>query len=222
MCFVVELQQEIYELKISSFIFKPKFIFMKNLFFLLIPFFFTISCQFIRYDKETLESYKISPERQKLLSIRTEDRRAYFDKLNNSQKVNIFKNKLEQVLQFDWSNEQRSILLEASSFLTTDFYVNPKPQKYVEAEKSWRSKALKVFSPEILADIVAVVDDFQQSQGINRVVPPSVLADEPRCTCSEQSDWCMWGFDCSGTCWIGTDNSGCGTWWGYACNGSCK
>lgn len=195
---------------------------MKNLFFLLISFCLTTSCQLVKDDKKTIESYQISPERQKLLSVRQEERRSYFDQLNNSQKVDIFKNKLEQVLQFEWSDEQRRMLVDASSFLTSDFYASPKSKSYLEAEKEWRSKTLKIFSPEILASIVATVEDFQQPQGMHKVVPPNVLADKPGCSCSEQSDWCVWGFNCTGTCWIGTENSGCGTWWGYACNGSCK
>jgi hypothetical protein len=117
----------------------------------------------------------------------------------------------------EWTEQQRSIVLEAITIATPLLYKSPKDSDWTrlvdEPVRLLTQKALLVFTKQEGADLFSELGFSEQAKFNHAKRPP------PRgCGCSQDSDWCVYqciSTECTVVTW------GCGTFGIYACNGRC-
>ena len=117
----------------------------------------------------------------------------------------------------EWTEKQRSIVLEAIALATPALYKVPKDNTWIrlvdEPVRSLTQRALLVFSKQEAAALFSELGFNEQAKSNHARTPTA-----GNCGCSVESDWCSYSClktDCTVLTW------GCGTMGLYACNGSC-
>jgi hypothetical protein len=118
----------------------------------------------------------------------------------------------------EWTEKQRSIVLEAITLATPALYKVVKDSTSIrlgdEPVRSLTQRALLVFSKQEAAALFSELGFNEQSKS-NHAGPPTVGS----CSCSQESDYCS--HYCSGTsCTVLT--WACGTFGLYPCDGICS
>ncbi len=163
-------------------------------------------------DGEALRKYT------QLSELSKGDRKASFNLMKAEEKASLWRVHLGLNLarHSEWTEQQRSIVLEAIAMATPELYRFPKDSKWTrlvdEPVRLLTQKALLVFSKQEGAALFSEL-------GFNE--PKSNHASRPitaGCGCSQESDWCSHqcvATECTVLTW------GCGTFGIYACNGTC-
>ena len=119
----------------------------------------------------------------------------------------------------EWTEQQRALVLEASSMASPELYQTPKDAKWREAvdepARVLMQKALIAFNKREAAALFAELGGKEPLSHHPKPRP----SETPPCSCSHDSDWCV-SYDCySNNC--KSTSSGCGTLWLYPCTGLC-
>lgn len=117
----------------------------------------------------------------------------------------------------EWTEPQRSIVLEALTMVTPQLYKTPRNNNWTrlvdEPVRILAQKALFVFSKQEAAALFSELG-FSEQAKFNHAKQVKTRG----CGCSQESDWCTYGCvstECNILIW------GCGTFGIYACNGRC-
>lgn len=164
-------------------------------------------------DGEALRRYTELSE----LSIR--DRKVSFNLMGAEQKASLWRVHfgLNLARHPEWTEQQRSIVLEAITMTTPQLYTLPKDNNWTrrvdEPVRLLTQKALLVFTKQQGAALFSELG-FPEQPRSNHARRPIMGG----CGCSQESDWCSHqcvGAECTVLTW------GCGTFGLYACNGTC-
>jgi len=156
-----------------------------------------------------------------LSKLNKADRNASFSLMTAVDKSNMWRTHLRLNLARhpEWTEKQRSIVLEAIALATPALYEVPKDGTWTrmvdEPVRSLTQRALLVFTKQEGAALFSQLGSNEQSRS-NHANPST----PPNCGCSQESDWCSSSSycakaDCTVLTW------GCGTLGIYACNGNC-
>jgi hypothetical protein len=118
----------------------------------------------------------------------------------------------------EWSEPQRSIVLEAIAIATPELYQIPKDRDWTrlvdEPLRVFAQKALQVFSKQegaaLFSELGATETNAHHAQD---------MFAGGNCSCARESDWCTYNClatDCTLITW------GCGTMGLYSCDGTCN
>lgn len=164
-------------------------------------------------DGEALRKYS------ELSELTKGDRKASFSLMSAEDKSSMWRVHLGLNLARhpEWTDQQRSIVLEAITMVTPQLYKTPKDDNWTrlvdEPVRLLVQKALLVFSKEEGAALFAELG-FSEQLKLNHPPRPAART----CACSQESDWC--GSQCvTSGCTVLT--WGCGTLGIYSCNGKC-
>ena len=164
-------------------------------------------------DGEALRKYSQFSELSK------DDRRATFSLMSAEDKSNLWRVHfgLNLARHPEWTEQQRSIVLEAITMASPQLYKIPKDSNWIrlvdEPIRLLTQKALLVFTKQEGAAVFSELG-FSEQANLNHAQRT------PRgCECSQDSDWCG-AYQCVSTeCTVLI--YGCGTFGIYACNGKC-
>ena len=146
------------------------------------------------------------------------ERKVRFNQIDPQQKSELWRVHfaLNLARHPEWTDDQRSIVLEAVAFATPALYQLPKDSQWTrqvdEPARLLAQRALLVFSKQEGAALFSELGSNETKTHHAR--PPAQAA----CSCSRESDWCRYfcmGTECTALTW------GCGTMGLYACNGTC-
>ena len=163
-------------------------------------------------DGESLRKYT------QLSELSKGDRKASFNLMKAEEKASLWRVHLGLSLARhpEWTEQQRSIVLEAIAMATPDLYRFPKDSKWTrlvdEPVRLLTQKALLVFSKQEGAALFSELG-FNEAKSNHARRPITAT-----CACSQESDWCSHSCvatECTVLTW------GCGTFGIYACNGTC-
>ncbi|HKR15384.1 MAG TPA: bacteriocin fulvocin C-related protein [Pyrinomonadaceae bacterium] len=162
-------------------------------------------------DGEALRKYN------ELSTLSKGDRKVSFSLMSAENKASLWRIHfgLNLARHPEWTEHQRSIVLEALTMVTPQLYKTPKDDNWTslvdQPVRLLIQKALIVFTQEEGAALFAELGFTEQSK----------LSHAPTtrgCACAQDSDWCNYQCISSG-CTVLT--WGCGTFGIYACNGRC-
>lgn len=164
-------------------------------------------------DGEALRKYS------QLSELSKDDRKASFSLMSAEDKSSLWRVHLGLNLARhpEWTEQQRSIVLEAIQTVSPQLYKTPRDDNWTrlvdEPVRLLTQKALLVFTKQEGAALFSELGFTEQTK-LHHAQRPS-----PRgCGCSQESDWCA--YQC-----ISTECAvliyGCGTFGIYACNGKC-
>jgi hypothetical protein len=163
-------------------------------------------------DSEALRKYS------QLSELSKSDRKASFNLMGADQKASLWRVHfgLSLARHPEWTDQQRSVVLEAIAMVTPELYKIPKDSKWTrlvdEPARLLTQKALLVFSKQEGAALLSELGFPEQAKSNHARRPNG------SCACSLESDWCS--HQCiSAECMVLT--WGCGTLALYACNGTC-
>lgn len=179
----------------------------------------------VKQNRENLpKSYK------EIVSFPLNYRRAIYSALPAATRSKLWRTQLELALQReDLTNYQRSVLLEGVQLATSEIFDvarDPDHWSYRQMQEhlaSFEQRVREAFAHEDALAIFAQLGPAERddSTGGLRVQFEGLLAEEPACSCADQSDYCNSGFNCrQGGCIRIADE--CGTFWTYDCDGLCK
>ena len=163
-------------------------------------------------DGEALRKYS------ELSELSKEDKKASFSLMSADDKSSLWRVHLGLNLARhpEWTDQQRSIILEAITMATPQLYKTPKDNNWTrlvdEPVRLLVQKALLVFTKQEGAALFA---ELGFSEPTRHHVTQRKLNG---CGCSQESDWCdnqCVSTECTILTW------GCGTFGIYACNGKC-
>jgi len=164
-------------------------------------------------NREALRQYS------ELSELSKADRKASFSLMTAEDKSSLWRVhfNLNLARHPEWTEEQRSIVLEAIALATPALYKVPKDSTWIrrvdEQVRSLTQRALLVFSRQEAAALFSELG-FNEESKSNHAQP--MMAGS--CGCSVESDWCS--HQCIETgCTVLT--WGCGTMGLYPCNGNC-
>lgn len=164
-------------------------------------------------DSEAVRKYS------QLSELSKDDRKASFSLMSAEDKSSLWRVHLGLNLARhpEWTEQQRSIVLEAITMVTPQFYQTPRDNNWTrlvdEPVRLLTQKALLVFSKQEGAALFSEL-------GLSEQPKLNHAQKTPRgCECAQESDWCG-TYQC-----ITTECTvliyGCGTFGIYACNGKC-
>jgi hypothetical protein len=146
------------------------------------------------------------------------ERKASFNLMTAEDKSTLFRVHfgLNLARHPEWTEQQRSIVLEAITMVTPQLYKIPKDSNWTrlvdEPVRLLTNKALLVFTKQEGAALFAELGSNEQPRSNH------VRRTTGGCGCSQESDWCS--YQCtSGECTVVI--FGCGTLGVYACDGKC-
>ncbi|HEX6903000.1 MAG TPA: bacteriocin fulvocin C-related protein [Thermoanaerobaculia bacterium] len=174
-------------------------------------------------------------------------RRAAYAALPAAAKSRIWRTQLERVLEMETelTPAQKALLLEAVQLATPDTFAATRDRsslKYRQMRsrvESLETRAKEAFGADRAARIFARIGPadtdtlyFIDRQKAEAIVPGLQMVEEltsgqqqpapdTGCSCSDASDYCSSGFNCTGGGCIRISDE-CGTFWTYDCDGSCK
>lgn len=164
-------------------------------------------------DSDALRKYS------QLSELSKEDRKASFSLMSAEDKSSLWRVQfgLNLARHPEWTEQQRSIVLEAIATVTPQLYQTPRDNNWTrlvdEPVRLLTQKALLVFSKREGAAVFSELGLSDQPKLNHAQKKPSA------CECAQESDWC------SSQC-ISSDCTvliyGCGTLGIYACNGKCN
>jgi len=164
-------------------------------------------------DGEALRKYTELSQLSKL------DRKASFSAMSAEDKSSLWRVHfaLNLARHPEWTEQQRSIVLEALTTATPQLYKVPKDSNWTrlvdEPVRLFTQKALLVFTKQEGAALFSELGFNEQPKSNHAKRPTSTS-----CGCSQESDWCA--YQCvSNECTVVI--FGCGTFGVYACNGAC-
>jgi hypothetical protein len=162
-------------------------------------------------DRDALRKYS------ELSELSKEDRKLSFSLMSADDKSSLWRIHLGLNLAAhpEWTEQQRSIVLEAITLVTPQLY-KPRDSNWTrlvdEPVRLVTQNALLVFTRQ---EGAALFSELGFSEQANR----NHAKQRTRgCGCSQESDWCTYGCvstECTVLIW------GCGTFGIYACNGRC-
>jgi hypothetical protein len=164
-------------------------------------------------DSEAVRKYS------QLSELSREDRKVSFSLMSAEDKSSLWRVHfgLNLARHPEWTEQQRSIVLEAITMVSPELYKTPRDINWTrlvdEPVRLLTQKALLVFSKQ---EGAAVFSEL----GITEQPKLNHAQRAPRgCECSQESDWCN-PYQCiSAECTVLI--YGCGTVGIYACNGKC-
>jgi len=146
------------------------------------------------------------------------DRKASFNLMGAEEKASLWRVHfgLNLARHPEWTDQQRSIVLEAIAMAKPELYKIPKDSNWTrlvdEPARLLTQKALLVFSKQEGAALFSELGFADQTNSNHAKRPTG------SCACSLECDWCSHqciGAECTVLTW------GCGTLGLYACNGTC-
>jgi hypothetical protein len=164
-------------------------------------------------DGEALRKYT------ELSELSKDEKKASFSLMTAEDKSSIWRVHLGLSLARhpEWTEQQRSIILEALTMATPQLYRSPQDKDWTrlvdEPVRLLTQRALLVFTKQEGAALFSELGFSEQARFSHTKRPA------PRgCGCSQESDWCNYqciSTECTVLTW------GCGSFGIYACNGKC-
>lgn len=214
-----------------------------NLFFLTCFLFVFASCQ-------EEEIYSCNEEvndwvKENLKEIRTMTRsewknldeyvkRGCFVAFTQQQKVDFWKEKLNEALELGWTKEEAEHIKVMCRFVDEhpeyfDFSTKRTDEEIEIFELfiyEWTKKAEQQlqWSKNTIGGLIATGNKLLDKNGtvqINQTRAMTKSGGESKCHCSTNSDWCSGSVDCQSTD-CDEDTHGCGTLFVYSCDGRCN
>lgn len=164
-------------------------------------------------DLELLEKYA------QFSQFNKGDRKVRFNQISPKEKSDLWRVHLGLNLarHAEWTDQQRSIVLEAIGIASPSLYQLPKDKDWTrlvdEPIRLFAQRALLVFSEQEAAALFAELGADEPK------AHHAKLTIDGSCTCSSVSTWCTYSCfstDCTVLTW------GCGTVGLYACDGKCS
>jgi hypothetical protein len=164
-------------------------------------------------DSEAVRKYS------QLSELSKDDRKTSFSLMSAEDKSSLWRVQfgLNLARHPEWTEQQRSIVLEAMTLVTPQLYQTPKDSNWTrlvdEPVRLLTQKALLVFTKQEGASLFSELG-FSEQPKLNHAQKTGSRG----CGCSQESDWCSYqciSSDCIVLTW------GCGTFGVYACNGKC-
>lgn len=164
-------------------------------------------------DSEALRKYS------ELSELSKEDRKVSFSLMAPEDRSSLWRVHLALNLARhpEWTEQQRSIVLEAITMVTPRLYKTPKDSNWTrlvdEPVRLLTQRARFVFTKQEGAALFSELGFSEQPQ-LNHAKQRTARG----CGCSQESDWCTYGCissECTILTW------GCGSFGIYACNGRC-
>lgn len=168
-------------------------------------------------------------------------RRAVYSTLPAATRAELWRTQLERVLEVEkeLTPAQRAVVLEAIQLATPDTFAATKDRSSLKHRQmrrrieSLEARAREAFGADRAAGIFARIGPadrdtlffLDREKAIAKVSSLErvgvVDVSTPACSCSDASDYCSSGFNCTpGGCIRINDE--CGTFWVYDCDGLCK
>ena len=163
-------------------------------------------------DGEALRKYT------QLSELSKADRKVSFSSMSAEDKSSVWRVHfgLNLARHPEWTDQQRSIVLEAITMTTPQLYKIPRDSNWTrlvdEPVRLLTQKALLVFTKQQGAALFSELGSDEQPKS-NHVRRAS-----GSCSCSTECDWCTYqciSSECTVLYW------GCGTFGMYSCNGKC-
>lgn len=166
-------------------------------------------------------------------------KRGCFVAFTQQQKIDFWKDKFNEALTLEWTNEEAEHIKAVYRFVDEhpeyfDFSTERTDEEIEVLELfvyEWTKKAEQQFqwSKKTIAGLIATGNRLLDKNGTIRVNQTMVMTKsggESKCECSTDSDWCNsredrrdWKCDSKASC---TVSGGCGSLGLYDCNGMCK
>jgi hypothetical protein len=164
-------------------------------------------------DSEAVRKYS------QLSELSKDDRKSSFSLMSAEDKSSLWRVQfgLNLARHPEWTEQQRSIVLEAMTMVTPQLYETPRDRNWTrlvdEPVRLLTQKALLVFTKQ---EGAAVFSEL----GLSEQPKLNHAQKTPRgCECAQESDWCG-PYQCiTNECTVLI--YGCGTFGIYACNGKC-
>lgn len=166
-------------------------------------------------DGEALRKYA------RLSELSKGDRKVSFNQMDAEDKASLWRVHfgLNLARHPEWTDEQRAIVLEASTMVTPQLYKIPKDSNWNrlvgEPVRVLTYKALVVFTKQEGAALFAELGLNEQPKSNH-----AKRSTTGTCGCSTESNWCaqqcVGGAECTVLYW------GCGTFGLYPCDGACS
>lgn len=155
--------------------------------------------------------------REGLANLNDHDQRMIFDNLPGEIKVALWKDRLDEGLEMDLTDQQKQLVREIKDQLTPDMYDSKKNTGFMSYGAEWYSKAKAAFAKADTAKLQNIFMNLGKPNNAKGILQQPAI---PDCDCVLAGAWgnCPLNFTCRvRNCTINR----CGIFWAWRCDGLC-